>query len=230
MPSPANSWLKPRVAETADYAERFLGYDLVAGQPLTDEDRRQLLVSIAAHERALQAAPNAVVVAELAALDVLTTRRNLEHDDLKLRQQVYARKLADYPGDVVLHVLQTQASLSKWWPAWEELEDRLASLTHRRKSRLEALRRLASGEPIGSRPERRGQPFRRLGSAMPGRPKCDAAPEPKVAEPLRPNEDQLAASGLSPADRKVFWSARMSGKDTAAALAMARGTADVLDR
>ena len=39
--------------------------------------------------------------------------------------QLYARKLSAYPADIVRKVLSTQDTISKWWPAWADLQDRL---------------------------------------------------------------------------------------------------------
>ena len=73
----------------------------------------------------------------------LTKARAEHQDDLKFMLAIYADKLSEYPADVVMHVLKTQPSQSMWWPAWDELRDRLELYAKKRMKRYAALRDLA---------------------------------------------------------------------------------------
>ncbi len=94
--------------------------------------------------RACAPAPKDVIVAELTALRFLTKARAEHQDDLKFRLAVYAEKLSDYPGDVVLHVLKTQADHCPFWPAWDELRDRLDLHGKKRMALFQALKEWAA--------------------------------------------------------------------------------------
>lgn len=75
----------------------------------------------------------------LLELKVLTASRTEQTDDIKLTVELYRRRLEKYPADVVRHVLQTQPSRSRWWPAWAELEERLEPLSRQRFKMAELL-------------------------------------------------------------------------------------------
>ena len=75
----------------------------------------------------------------LKVLTVLTVARGAGETDLTLQLAAYAAKLADWPADVVREVLATQPRISKWWPAWAELEERLRELAAPRRALQAAL-------------------------------------------------------------------------------------------
>lgn len=81
------------------------------------------------------------IIKSLAVLKALTAKRNEADDDQELQLGAYARQLEDYPADVVRHVLETQPRMSKWWPAWAELHERLELFSARRKRMLDAVMR-----------------------------------------------------------------------------------------
>ena len=122
----------------------FDGYRLRRGAALCQDDVDAVERSIMLHARSCAPAPEDVLMKELAALRVLTKARASDDSDLKFTISVYARKLAEWPADIALHVLRTHPEASRWWPAWEELATRLHSMTKRRRTRLQALMRLES--------------------------------------------------------------------------------------
>ena len=61
----------------------------------------------------------------LGELKLLTVARPDQGFDMAAQLQLYARKLSAYPADIVRKVLTTQDTISKWWPAWADLQDRL---------------------------------------------------------------------------------------------------------
>ncbi len=107
---------------------------------------RQIAAAVEHHERAMMPAPQSDVLMALARLRAMTRAPQAGDDDLKFSLGVYAEELAAYPGDVVLSALKDWPRRSMWWPSWHELRGGLEDLTVERRSRLEALRRLASGD------------------------------------------------------------------------------------
>lgn len=108
--------------------------------PCADSDAARM--ALTAYERACLPAPEQRLYAELASLRVLTKAGQASDEDIRLQIQVYARRLAEYPGDVALHVLRTQPDMEKWWPAWAELKDRLDLHSRKRLEKREMLREL----------------------------------------------------------------------------------------
>jgi len=91
------------------------------------------------HRQACATAPEDKITTALAELRVLTKAKAEDQHDLKFLLRVYADRLGEWPADVVAHVLRTQPSVSRWWPAWEELQDRLELYARKRRTRLKAL-------------------------------------------------------------------------------------------
>ena len=120
------------------YEEKFIRYEIVA-ENFNDADYQALNTSVNAHARACAPAPNDVILKELAAMRILTKGKAEDSADRKFTIAVYAEKLAQWPGDVVLHVLRTQPSMCKWWPSWSDLEDRLELYGKKRMKRHTAL-------------------------------------------------------------------------------------------
>jgi hypothetical protein len=54
--------------------------------------------------------------------------------------KIYLKRLAPFPADVVRYVLTTQPEKSPWWPAWQELHERLEIHTYRRRMMFDALK------------------------------------------------------------------------------------------
>ena len=82
--------------------------------------------------RAFEPAPREQIMRLLARLKVLVVQRDADHNDLALQFAAYTDELAAWPGDIAVHVLETQPKMSKWWPAWSELDGRLRSCGSRR--------------------------------------------------------------------------------------------------
>ena len=120
----------------AEFDERF---ELIAGAHPGDlKGARDIL------RRACQPMPRSDMLKSLAVLRAMTAKRPETDDDQELQFNAYARALAEYPADVTRYVLETQPGLSKWWPAWAELAERLDRLSNRRKRMLDALERPAA--------------------------------------------------------------------------------------
>ena len=115
----------------ADFDQEF---ELVGNPTATDLD-----LAKAQLEQALAPASNAEVIKSLVILKSLTIRRKEADDDQEIQLRAYASQLSEWPADVVAHVLKTQAGISKWWPSWAELQDRLEFHAGRRKRLLKAL-------------------------------------------------------------------------------------------
>lgn len=61
----------------------------------------------------------------ITKLLVLTKRRAEDQVDLELMVSAYAERLEQFPGDIVAEVLDRWPANSKWWPAWQELEEEI---------------------------------------------------------------------------------------------------------
>lgn len=75
----------------------------------------------------------------LGEIKLMTAARPEQAQDLEAQLMLYARKLAEYPADVVRKVLTTQAEHCRWWPTWAELKERLDPLNPRRGAIQDAL-------------------------------------------------------------------------------------------
>ena len=135
----ATSLVPDRVSctDAHGYDERLRGYR-VRGDLADAESLQEALM---AYERACLPAPDDRIVQELTKLRMKTAAKATDTETLELQQAVYAEELAEYPADVVLYVLRTQPKISKWWPAWGELAERLDLYAKDRMKRRDALRR-----------------------------------------------------------------------------------------
>lgn len=75
----------------------------------------------------------------LTELKALTRPSQGTTTDLEAQFIAYLKRLVDWPADVVRYVMKTQPDHSPWWPAWQELKDRLEMHTYRRRMMLETL-------------------------------------------------------------------------------------------
>lgn len=96
--------------------------------------------AISTAEKSLMPASASECIGLLGELKLLTVPRTEATENLEAQLMLYAKKLQDYPADVVRRVLTTQPNISKWWPAWSELKERLDLLSFRRRRLLEALK------------------------------------------------------------------------------------------
>ena len=79
------------------------------------------------------------IVALLTRLKLETKSRAEDGGDMQGQLESYARRIAEYPEDVVRHVLETQSAIEKFWPAWAELKERLDLKSGYRRKLLHAL-------------------------------------------------------------------------------------------
>lgn len=87
----------------------------------------------------------------LARLKSMTVSGPQGAEDMKAQFAFYAEELLRYPADAVRHVLRTQPRVSKFWPAWCEIAERLEDATRERR-RLQALLLHQSGSVARSQP------------------------------------------------------------------------------
>jgi hypothetical protein len=69
----------------------------------------------------------------LAELKFTTRQRAEDENDIKAQIEIYARKLEEYPFDVVLNVLTQYPNESQWFPSWFELRERLEGKMRKRR-------------------------------------------------------------------------------------------------
>lgn len=105
----------------------------------------------------------------LGEMKLTTVCRPEQGHDLEAQLGLYARKLAEYPADVVRKVLTTQPNMSKWWPTWAELKDRLDLFSDRRRKLQQAMTTWKSP------PSSTNAPVQRY--VAPDKPKPAAEPE-----------------------------------------------------
>jgi hypothetical protein len=89
--------------------------------------------------RLLEAAPIALIIAELTRLRKVTAARGQDERDLHAIFRLYAEALAGYPADVIRHACRR--GHHKWWPALEELREQCEMLVADRRRIAEGLRR-----------------------------------------------------------------------------------------
>lgn len=106
-----------------------------------DADPKAIAEALDLVETACQPLPDAQIHSALESLYQLTAHRNPGEGDLELQRRAYAHQLREWPADVVLYVLSTQARHSQWWPSWYDLERRLESRAGRRMALRRALKR-----------------------------------------------------------------------------------------
>jgi len=125
---------------TYGYDEEVLRYEVDPG----GADSEELEQALVAYERACLPMPDQWTNEELAKLKARTVSRQQDQEELSLMLRVYADDLAEWPADVVKEVLRTQPKVSKFWPTWYELEERLKLKAWKRLKKRDALRRAVS--------------------------------------------------------------------------------------
>lgn len=121
------------------YDEQLLRYEIDPSGAKAEEFQQALL----AYERACLPMPDPQINEELGKLRVRTAWRDPGQEDMSFAMRVYADDLAEWPADVVKEVLSTQHKVSKFWPAWIELEERLKLKAWKRLKTRDALRQAA---------------------------------------------------------------------------------------
>jgi len=118
------------------------GYDFeVIGaelsQEVPEEDRAK---GLAMFEAVCRPAPPQDIVVALGKLRMLTAAKKENGDDMDARIIIYAEKLSEYPGDIVLDALKRLPKMSKWFPTWHEIYQMVEWRAKRRQVQLDALR------------------------------------------------------------------------------------------
>ena len=144
MPSTVGSLLKP---VERDRATERGGWDVeVIDYRLTGDPPDGIAALVVEHLRLVEQASEPMAEHEimlfLGRVRVMTQGRLTDGQDLVAQSKFYAQELRNWPADVVEYVLWSQPATSKWWPAWQELEERLALHGKRRLLLRDALRRL----------------------------------------------------------------------------------------
>lgn len=106
--------------------------------PALSQDLQAKALAIA--EKSLTPMTQSECFGLLGELRLLVPPVNMSEETMEAQLGLYARKLAEYPADVVRRVLATQPNISRWWPAWSELKERLDLFSARRRKLLEALK------------------------------------------------------------------------------------------
>lgn len=144
MPRSVISCLRPveidRSSPEHGFEVELTGYDIVRACP----DALDLAAAIALVEEACAPPADDRVLKMLGAVRAMTVARAGDTDNLKLVLRLYADEIKAYPADVVEYVLATQAGISKWWPTWHELKERLDLYAGARHLLRRALGRLAA--------------------------------------------------------------------------------------
>lgn len=110
---------------------------LVEVPELSDSER---MAALSVLEAACQPMRKREIAAGLGRLKAMTVSRAEDDVSTAVRFEIYVEELAKWPADVVRHVLESQPRMSKFWPAWMELEERLEFYAGKRKRALELLR------------------------------------------------------------------------------------------
>lgn len=93
-------------------------------------------------------APEARLAQAIAVLGELT-RGNTNEPGLQVR--AYVAKLREFPADIAMDALNSWPERSKWFPAWQELRERMSFVADRRTQIAEALRHELGVKPKRSR-------------------------------------------------------------------------------
>lgn len=116
--------------------ERLPSYDVVTGCSVGGSLGQAENMARIVRET-MQSAPKQTIEQWLAELSVMVIRKPGDEFSEALRLEAYASRLAEYPADIVHHVLLKRAW--KFWPAWEELEAVCKAMSSPRKWMLAAL-------------------------------------------------------------------------------------------
>jgi len=138
--------LPPRIASLlrARYEDRVdleFGWDgEVAGYDLNSEADKGLCGdALRLIELFVEPLGDQRIVAEIARLRVSCKARAEVEDDMTLAMRVLAEECAEYPADVVMHVLRSWAKREVFTPSLAELRARLQRASRSRQSLMTAL-------------------------------------------------------------------------------------------
>lgn len=123
----------------------FQGLQISENVELPEEDRLKAIANLEAWSQPLD---KNNTIGLLSELRLTTNSKKLSQDDVIIQTKVYAKKLQKYPASVVAHVLETQPDVSKWWPEWADLKERLDVYTRKNQAALNALREYKKPEAL----------------------------------------------------------------------------------
>jgi hypothetical protein len=81
--------------------------------------------------RSAMPAPKKPVISALAELKLLTRRRSEDEGEIGLTLMAYEKRLAEYPGVVVLDAIRRLGDGSRWFPSWSEVKGMCDAEVHR---------------------------------------------------------------------------------------------------
>lgn len=117
------------------------GWDgVVTGYRLPKMTAAVTAQAIALAEKSLMPMTQNECIGLLGELRLLVPPVNMTEQTMEAQLLLYSRKLSEYPADVVRKVLTTQPNMSRFWPSWSELKERLDIFTARRLRLLDALK------------------------------------------------------------------------------------------
>jgi hypothetical protein len=123
------STLGPNGERISPREPRFLGYDVRGAVTPELADRI---------DGFMQSAPINAIEQWLAELSVISAKRIDDDVSEELRLTAYARRLADYPADMVRHVLLDMRW--KFFPTWAELGDKLDEMKEKRARLIQSIK------------------------------------------------------------------------------------------
>jgi len=138
--------LQVRAIREARYPQGERSYLVTTGYDIAEQDGADLEGALDTVKLAQTPAPEKALIGWLAELSVQVAYRAQTEFNGELTLRVYARNLADYPADVVRDTLREWPGVSKWWPTWHELKERLdRKRQRRRRLEIELMKRIREG-------------------------------------------------------------------------------------
>lgn len=135
----------------ADFGDAASGWDgLVVGAaadgPVTPDAVSEAHRELASLRQSMRPLRDQDILQELAKLSVKVAKRAEDGFDLQVRLEGYTEELRQFPGDLVLDVLRRWPRMSRFWPAWSELQLMLERRLAQRKGMMAALEKVAQRE------------------------------------------------------------------------------------
>lgn len=139
LPRSVRSWIdRTETRETWEKLSKSRQYspEPTRPEPLPQDEHQKALAAVKATLSTVNGAECRKLLAEMK---YLTRQRAESTEDIAAQIEIYARKMEAYPADIVRYVIKTQTDNSPWWPAWNELKDRLDLFLSARRRKLVAL-------------------------------------------------------------------------------------------
>jgi len=116
------------------------GYDVAFEGPVPEAD---IAAALGLVREALAPAGNALAVAEITKLRLMTKARGADDADTRAWLSIFGRELAAYPADIVTAACREWTEGNVFVPAWAELRAICERLAMRRRAIADALERQA---------------------------------------------------------------------------------------